>query len=210
MKFLLLTTRINSLLNKPKNFKKNKNFSKQAYRRFIKKYDVTHFHSLTNQTKTVLYSLNELKFNSIVDFNTPPLLFKNFYGKPDFTYTSPENTFINTVVYKTKIRGMKARCSLIFYKNKLVLFNYVFTKFSEIERAKIMDYSVQKFGNKPDKINYKIIDKNNNYLIIEDLDSEITFNFHCNISLQKLVTEKHYREIQENYSAIGFKLEPAY
>ncbi len=173
--------------------KKNR-AARRVHENFVEKYTPDYFKSLLDQNNSVLISPSEIKYNSFVDFGTPIQSFKNFYGKPEYSYNSPDNSDINTLVYKTKIKGVRAKCSLIFYKRKLVLFNYVFTNLSRSEYTKVMQYSSRKFGNRTDSLDYKIVDKNNNHLIIKSLKDEIAFNFYSGGVQQKFVFEKNKHE----------------
>lgn len=149
------------------------------YKNFIYTYNLAFFKKKLEQKNLILFSPNELRFNNLIHFKTTALEFSKIYGKPNFSETDQTNSEIKTLVFKTKIAGIGSRCNLIFHKEKLVLFNYVFTELTKQERINLLDYSVEKYGNKLNGTNYQIMDSSQNSLFIEYSKNSLVFNFYA-------------------------------
>jgi len=149
------------------------------YRNFTKEFDLEFFKKNFKQDELVLLSPNELRFNNFIDFETTSSEFINLLGRPKYSEISYKNPKIKSFVFKAKIAGIGTRCSVIFHKNKLVLFNYVFTNLDKKEKSILKKYSVEKFGNQLTNKRYQIMDAKNNSLFISEKNNSIIFNFYA-------------------------------
>ena len=149
------------------------------YKNFTKEFDLEFFKKNFKQNELVLLSPNELKFNNFIDFKTTTSEFINLLGRPKYSEVSDKNPNIKNFVFKAKVAGIGTRCSVIFHKNKLVLFNYVFPNLDKKQKQILKDYSVEKFGNQLNKKKYQIIDSKKNSLIILEKNNSLVFNFYA-------------------------------
>lgn len=166
-------------------FFEESDYKTDFYNSFTKKYNLEFFKNRYDQKRAILFSFNELKFNNFTEFSTTSKQFINTYGKPKFVKTCEYNPKVKSLVYKTKIAGVGCRCILIFHKDKLVIFNYVFTKLNRKEKKEVLRYSIEKYGYKLSSSTYQVIDNNNNSLRIEDTKDSIIFNFYASSKVLK-------------------------
>jgi len=183
-----LISRINSI------FIYDSNQKYLFYKRFTDSYNLDFFKKNFSQNKLILFSPNLLSFNNLTHFNTSYLEIIKTYGKPCYSRTSEINPKIKSLVYKTKIAGVKSRCNLMFYKNKLVMFNYVFNKFSKSEKRALLEYSMVKYGNKLNGTNYQIMDSSKNSLFIKITKKTLVFSFFTAANTVKLAFESKAKE----------------
>ena len=164
------------------------------YEKFTEKFNLDYFKKWARKEHIVLLSPNELKFNNLIHFNSKMEEFIKQYGKPNFAITSDTNRDLETLIYKTKISGLGARCILIFYKKKLVIFNYVFPKLSKQQKVFLLDYTCKKYGNRLDQFNYQMIDANKNSLLIDSESDHLVFNFYAPLKKIKAAFENKPKE----------------
>lgn len=149
------------------------------YRNFTKEFNLEFFKKNFKQDELVLLSPNELRFNNFIDFKTTSSEFINLLGRPKYSEISHKNPKIKSFVFKAKIAGIGTRCSVIFHKNKLVVFNYVFTNLDKKEKRILKKYSVEKFGNQLTNKRYQIMDAKKNSLFISETNNSLIFNFYA-------------------------------
>lgn len=149
------------------------------YKNFTEQYNLENFKKNLEQKNLILFSQNELRFNNLIPFDTSILEFIKLFGKPNFSKISDINPKIQSLIYKTKIADIGSRCNLIFHENKLVMFNYVFTALTKQERNILLQYSLNKYGNKLNNTNYQIIDNTKNSLFIKNTKNLLVFSFYA-------------------------------
>ncbi|HTI59081.1 hypothetical protein [Mucilaginibacter sp.] len=91
------------------------------------------------------------------------------YGKPDFIFTEKS---LSIYVYKWRFNGLKTRCEVHLYNDKVFLVNYVYNQLAKHERDYIVDTIAGKYlekcSNRVDLMHSKISDNNNNVLMVDD------------------------------------------
>ncbi len=183
-----ISNKLNALFPTPSKTSKRASF----YKNFTSKYDPLYFDKQLNLNNRVIIYSKTLRFNSLTHFGTELNDFKKQYGKPVFNILSDYNFNVRTLVYKTKIAGVSCRANLIFYKEKLILFNYVFNKLSKRTHRMVCQYATSKFGFKFDQDDYILVDSFNNRLLIDRNDTEIIFNFYSALNKIQASFEKNY------------------
>ena len=163
-----------------------------CYKNFTSKYDPFYFKKQLHLDNRVIIYSKTFRFNSLTHFGTELDDFKKQYGKPVFNILSNYNFNVRTLVYKTKIAGVSCRANLIFYKEKLILFNYVFNKLSKRAHRMVCQYAISKFGFKFDQDDYNVVDSYNNRLAIDRNDHEIIFNFYSPLNKIQASFENNY------------------
>jgi hypothetical protein len=106
----------------------------------------------------------------------PDLLGKNvkdiirLKGNPEYIFQEKD---ISIFIYKKNINGIDNRSKIHFYKNKVFLVNHTYPSITEQEKIYVIRAVGHKYLNtnnlNTDIRNYKIIDKNNNIIFIDDL-----------------------------------------
>lgn len=117
------------------------------------------------------------KYNSLIDFNSSLDKVLLFYGKPLIRNIHKENTDVETLIYKNKLRGINTKCSLTFHKDKLSIFNYVIENPNKKESKKIAHYLSCKYDYNICNSEVKLIDLNENILVIKANTNQISLNF---------------------------------
>jgi hypothetical protein len=81
------------------------------------------------------------------------------------------------------------------------LYNYVFTELSNQKREILINYNIEKHGNKLNVNNYQIMDSNKNSLIMINSKNSLVFSFYAAAKTLKRTFE--YKS--KDYKAISFK-----
>lgn len=165
---------------------------KSFYKRFTSEFDTLYFKNQLKLNNRVIIFNKTFRFNNLTHFNTSLSDFKKQYGKPTFSIASDYNCHVHTLVYKTKIAGVPCRGTLIFYKEKLILFNYVFRKLTKRNSRLVHDYAASKYGYKANSGNFNIVDNQNNILCIHNNTDETVFNFYSPVSNIQASFERDY------------------
>ncbi|WP_152286740.1 hypothetical protein [Flavicella marina] len=170
------------------------------YTKFIGTYNLPFFRTHYKQKDLILFSPIELKFNNLISFGTSVNEFIKIFGKPNFQKKNDSNT--TTLIYKTKISGIRSKCNLIFFNETLVMFNYVFSNIDKKKKNCLLKYSEHKYGNKINANNYQIVDAFNNSLFIIDSSKSLIFNFYTNGKIIKELidenTEKNVKFLSQD------------
>lgn len=148
------------------------------YNDFAKKYSLEHFKQNFQPENLLVISHNELKFHNIIDFGVSIDYILKTFGKPILKKTHTDNPHIKTLIYKTKIAGIGSKSVLIFYRNKLILFNYVFDGISSRNRRILFRYCHKKFGIAKTPTSVQVKDSAQSTLIIKEKNDSLIFNFY--------------------------------
>lgn len=162
------------------------------YKRFVSEFNTLYFKEQLNLDNRVIIFNKIFRFNNLTHFNTKLSDFKKQYGKPTYSSPSRYNCHVHTLVYKTKIAGVPCRATLIFYKEKLILFNYVFRSLSKRNYQSVLNYATAKYAYKFDQGNYNIVDNSNNLLAINQKDGDVVFNFFSPLNKIQASFEEDY------------------
>lgn len=91
-------------------------------------------------------------------------------GNPEYVFKEKD---ISIFVYKRKINGIKDRCKIHFYKNKVFFVNHNYPSINEKDKTYVIQAVEHKYLNANDFNidipNCKIIDNNNSMIFIDDL-----------------------------------------
>jgi hypothetical protein len=167
------------------------------YQRFSEKQTSNNLKNLIRTKYSEKKTNQVFKYNSLIDFDCSLDKMLLFYGKPIIRSTSKENTNVETLIYKNKLRGIKVKCSLTFHKEKLLVYSYVIEQPSKKEFQKLRYYASSKYGFNRYSLEEKIIDKNENFLILKQSSDEVSFNFFANNIYDTKIFETYNTE--ENF-----------
>lgn len=148
-------------------------------------------------------------YNSLIDFNTNLDKFLIFYGKPIIRKTSSENPNIETLIYKNKLKGVKVKSSLTFINGNLFLYNYVLESSKKKDFNRLKHYAFYKYGFKKEAKTEKFTDNNQNSLIINQSENQMSFNFFKK-HIEYSSIFKTFEHSNEFSNAGTFALENAY
>lgn len=175
------------------------------YQSFAEKQTPISFKNLIRAKYSEKKTNKVFKYNSLIDFDCSIDKILLFYGKPIIRSISEENSNVETLIYKNNIRGIKAKCSLTFHKGNLLAYNYVIEQPSKKNFQKIRYYASSKYGFDRSAIDGKIIDRNENFLILKQNSSHVSFNFFAsNISDTKIFETYNTEENFANTPELAF------
>jgi len=122
------------------------------------------------------------------------------YGKPNYKIIYKDLLEIKILFYKHKISRHKTKLEFHFFKNNLFFYNYTFSYLNHEDKDEIIKifkekYFVEKYHN---MINSYIIDKNNNYIIMDD-NIYFSINYLCgkNIAWEKILEYTYLKKIKD-------------
>ncbi|WP_139958249.1 hypothetical protein [Flavicella sediminum] len=120
----------------------------------------------------------EMRFNRIIEFNSPGNILKKMYGQANHKSTATDQEDLQIFMYNTRIRGVKSISTLCYFQDKLIHFNYQFENLSKQESIRIQDYLFYKYKLESKNTEEIIFDKNKNFLKINKKENAFELNFY--------------------------------
>jgi hypothetical protein len=159
--------------------RKGKHPNRYFHEKFISRFsDIDSYRLLIRNTKHVSVETDkDITFSHHLTFGQHYKIFLKKLGKPNNCLTEEEPFSRKILYYKFMMGGHRTRCELHFYNNKLFFYCYTFPYLIEEDKKKIINILCEKYVDRPiDLEKFKIVDKNDNIIFINDI-VDLTVNY---------------------------------
>ena len=147
------------------------------------------------ETNTEIQFMDNKKNNEI---NKECIIRK--YGIPSYKFIYEPLPEIEVLFYRQKLGSHKTKLELHFFKNKLFLYTYTFSHLSLKDKNEIIKIIKEKYLEREckDIINYNIVDKNKNIIMLNDgVDFSIKYSRKNNIDLETILKNNEFQNSKE-------------
>lgn len=150
------------------------------YDRLVSKYDNPDFFCslIDKENLKHIDSAMPIRFSKSIEFGATQEAIVSHLGKPNLVHKKIENFSYKVLFYRFKIGGHKTKCELHLLDNKLFFYTYVLSYLTKAEREELSAIMASKYlDDRTVPISeYKVIDEDNNILIVEDsIDFSIAY-----------------------------------
>jgi hypothetical protein len=147
------------------------------------------------ETNTEIQFMDNKKINEI---NKECIIRK--YGNPNYKFINGALSEIEILIYRQKLGSYKTKLELHFFKNNLFLYTYTFSYLTLKEKNEIIKIIKEKYLEREckDIINYNIVDKNKNIIMLNDgVDFSIKYSRKNNIDLETILKNNEFQNSKE-------------